>query len=701
MEEMKKSTIGKAFSRTFGRKSAPNASKASTTTTASPPSSPPSSPPVYPQSTAAAEPPQRHVTIDTHPATLNAAVHHNGLPNDNSQDGQNFLLSPDSISSPSLQPNPLEPAVPLNSEKTNAPPVHFAIGPHDKAEVGDGTLASLQTSNGAHTRQSTMMSTNSTTSREDGDVLSPVDGGTGLNPTDILLNRLMSYRAIVKNLQQYFTEIAMVEQGTSKAMQRASTLIYVPFRDGHQFVGQGGLQDVCIGVRDSARTRSDQHAAAARFIDETIVKNLRRLKQDIKARVKALKSDNSLYSMKVFKEREATQERIGQLARAIGLFEKVGYQAANMEKIQSDPYLIHLATLQFSFTALKRQLAKQVHEENVFSRAFKQTQEQIRNFEAHIIKEIKQILAAFAHHQIGHDSAGFSQSWAQTEVALQVLQEDTEWTHFVERYAAQLFPSELVDSNPEELDYPCKESPYIVPVKTAHLTRKSSVLKNWKDGFFVLTLAGWLHVFSSSKDLSTDTVPERSIYLPTAVLGPHSDPTQKQHVFSLDGKGMGGLLHRDAQTFTVRAHSREEMLEWWEEIAKRTQSALVTQQVSRANTIDRGTNSPELKSATIVHDPNVAVHQGPTPPYDLPNEKTEIPNTTAATHPAAPVPAGGAVATTAAAAPVVAPTTATTTVDNMDANAAAASGQPVLLTESVPARQQTPPLPSLSIHEVA
>ncbi|KAK3847009.1 MAG: hypothetical protein J3R72DRAFT_362747 [Linnemannia gamsii] len=371
----------------------------------------------------------------------------------------------------------------------------------------------------------------------------PVDGNYGLNPADILLNRLISYRAIVKNLQQYFTEIAMVEQGTSKAMQRASTLIYVPFRDGHQFVGQGGLQDVCIGVRDSAKTRGEQHAAAGRFVDETIVKNLRRLKQDIKGRVKALKSDASLYSSKVFKERELTQERIGQLAKAIGLFEKVatGYQP-DMEKSHSDPYLIHLA--------LKRQLAKQVHEENLFARALQQCQEQTRTFEAHIIKEIKQILAAFAQYQLGHASAGFSQSWAQTEMALQVLQEDTEWCHFLDRHKSHLFPSELVDANPEELDYPCKESPYVVPVKTAHLSRQSSVLKNWKDGFFVLTLAGWLHVFSSSKDLAADSVPERSIYLPTAVLGPHSDSAQKQHVFSLDGKGMGGILHRDAQTFT-------------------------------------------------------------------------------------------------------------------------------------------------------
>ncbi|KAG0364895.1 hypothetical protein BGX24_004411 [Mortierella sp. AD032] len=499
----------------------------------------------------------------------------------------------------------------------------------------------------------------------------------------------------------------MVEQGTSKAMQHASTLIYVPFRDGHQFVGQGGLQDVCIGVRDSAKTRGEQHAAAGRFVDETIVKNLRRLKQDIKGRVKALKSDASLYSSKVFKERELTQERIGQLAKAIGLFEKVaaGYQP-DMEKSHSDPYLIHLA--------LKRQLAKQVHEENLFARALQQCQEQTRTFEAHIIKEIKQILAAFAQYQLGHASAGFSQSWAQTEMALQVLQEDTEWCHFLDRHKSHLFPSELVDANPEELDYPCKENPYVVPVKTAHLSRQSSVLKNWKDGFFVLTLAGWLHVFSSSKDLAADSVPERSIYLPTAVLGPHSDSAQKQHVFSLDGKGMGGILHRDAQTFTVRAHSREEMLSWWDEVAKRTHSSLVTQTTNGANvgystsSVSRTssgllrTNSGKRTGTTSLELDNTnaananGIHQEPSPPYEHPNDKAEIPNTTAAAHTnTLPAANGGAVSTVAATAPVAASTTTTMTTT-------APENLPVLATndhttqylpEKVPLHQQHPILP--------
>jgi hypothetical protein len=165
------------------------------------------------------------------------------------------------------------------------------------------------------------------------------------------MDRLTAYRGVIKNLQQYFNERAMVEHEMAKAMHKVSTSMVLPFKDGEQqFLGKGGLQDVCVGLRESSQIQSEQHVAGARFVEETIVKNLRRLKQDVKARIKTLKSDANLYATRVFKEREATQDKIGQLAKAIGLHENsgsgsaggLGSHQAEMEKMQSDPYLIHL-----------------------------------------------------------------------------------------------------------------------------------------------------------------------------------------------------------------------------------------------------------------------------------------------------------------------------------------------------------------------
>ncbi|KAI8606713.1 hypothetical protein EDD21DRAFT_360239 [Dissophora ornata] len=495
MEEKKKSTFGKAFSRTFSRK----------TPAAAPPGA------VAPAAAPASAPAMAVDALPSKDAVTPASV----------PAGEASPLSPISIPSPEVAS--VTPPVSTDVSHATSP----AQVPHNDSPMSP-------TNHSMHPRDGTGLSNASTVSRQG---LAGEDG-EGLNPADILLNRLAAFRGVVKNLQKYFTEVAQVETGVSKALNKASGVIVVPFKDGQQFLGKGGLQDVCIGIRDSAKTRSDQHASSARFVEETIVKNLRRLKQDIKARVKTLKADSNLYSNKVFKEREATQEKIASLAKAIGLYDMSGQHQPDMEKMGSDPYVINLA--------LKRQLAKQVNEENLFARALKQCQEEIKTFEAHTVKELKQILASFSEYQATDD---FNQSWAPTQTALDALQEDSEWTNFLERHGHRLFPSDLVDTNPEDLAYPCKDSPYVIPVKTAHLSRKSSVLKSWKDEYFVLTLAGWLHIFGSA-DLDKDSVPEHSIFIPTATLGAHAEAGQKQHVFSLDGKGKGGLLHKDTQTVT-------------------------------------------------------------------------------------------------------------------------------------------------------
>ncbi|KAG0328963.1 hypothetical protein BGZ99_003827 [Dissophora globulifera] len=582
MENKKKNSLSKTLSRTFGRKTAPQSPPPSTAGNA-----------YLTDPDAAAK--KKHVAIDTRlntvaPApieevptsTTTTAV--GNVPLHSSEAVLPLTsLSPDAnvLSPESAGPSQLSSTVRFADQHTHTQQSN-AILNGDSAHIYDDNFANGTANNipdpispyinAMHQREGTGMSGSSTTSHQG---LSPVldDNPSrpegGLNPADILFHRLVAYHGIVKNLQQYFTEIALIENGIGKAMHKASTLIVVPFRDGHQFLGKGGLQDVCVGVRESSKVRSDQHASAARFIEETVIKNIRRLKQDIKNYMKSLRSDTTLYATRVFEERMITQERIGNLAKAIGLFEKVGGYQPDMERVQSDPYVINLT--------LRRQIARQVYEENSFARALKQCQDEIMTFEKRIINEIKQIMRIFSQHQIGHASAGFSQSWAPTEMALNVLQEDTEWNNFLSLNGNLLFPSDLVDADPEELDYPCKDSPYVQPLKTAQMSRQSTVLKNWKEGFFVLTMAGWLHVFSSADPID-DPVPERSIYLPTAVLGPHTDPGKKQHVFSLEGKGMGGLMHRSEQTFTVRANSREEMLGWWSELSKHANSTTFTQQ---------------------------------------------------------------------------------------------------------------------------
>lgn len=308
MDEKKKSTISKAFSRTFNRKSLQT-----------PPTSPSA---LHPQATkkqGATEPTKTPAPIDT---TSTNVVNANAIANAKVKSANGGPLSPNSLVSPpesagmSLVTSPIQFA---NEEKEKSP--------------RRSTM---------HGRDSTAMSNASTASRLGMSGSEDNNQDLGVNPADILLGRLVAYKTVIKNLQQYFAEIVVVESGVSKSMHKASTLIAVPFKDGTQFLGRGGLQDVCAGMRDSSKTRGEQHANAARFVEETIVKNLRRLKQDIKNKIKAFKSDANLYSTRLFKERELTQQRVGNLVKAIGLFAIAGGLHRDMEKLESDPYVINL-----------------------------------------------------------------------------------------------------------------------------------------------------------------------------------------------------------------------------------------------------------------------------------------------------------------------------------------------------------------------
>ncbi|KAF9436467.1 hypothetical protein BGZ76_003898 [Entomortierella beljakovae] len=584
MDTKRKSTLGRAFA-LFKSKSSSQTQPQPTDT----------SPANQDNNSSEITAPSKHVVIDTNPTNLQggkSTPSHDA--NEISDSCVNNMDSKTELSDQPISPGIHSPEVAYISSPESTGPSQFASSTHNTNDSQHNTNKisppGSPVFSSTHFRENTGM-TNQSSSTFQG-LSSSEDGGPegGINPADILLNRLAAYRLVVKNLQLYFTDIAQVEGSISKAMQKSSNMIVVPFKDGSQFLGKGGLQDVCTGVRESTKTRGDQHAAEARFVEETIVKRIRRLKQDIKGRIKSLKSDTDLYESKVFKEREATQELIGTLAKAVGLFENIGGHQSDMENAQSDPYLINIS--------LRRQLAKQVSEENLFARALQQCQEQIMMFEKHIINEVKQVLGSFAKYQMEHAGTGFTQSWAPTDLALNVLQEDTEWTNFLERNGHLLFPSELVDSDPDELDYPCKSSPFLIPVKTAHLSRQSSVLKNWKSGYFVITLSGWLHVFESA-DLLKDSVPERSIYIPTATLGPNSDNGHKQHVFSLDGKGMAGILHREAQKFTLRANSREEMLSWWEEISKRAHSTMFVQHGGGHSEASLSRTGSLMRSSTV------------------------------------------------------------------------------------------------------
>jgi hypothetical protein len=157
------------------------------------------------------------------------------------------------------------------------------------------------------------------------------------------------------------------------------------------------------------------------------------------------------------------------------------------------------------------------------------------------------------------------------------LMPDREWISFAAR-SDHLLDPETPLRNPDLIDYPGKNDPSVTPVWTGMLERKKRFTKSYKEGFYVLTPAGYLHEYSSS-DPTTATHPVWSLFLPACTLGPPSSAaTAKSHKFHIEGRKDGtsafgktpggrGLFHSASETaFTFRARSHEEMMEVWNDL---------------------------------------------------------------------------------------------------------------------------------------
>lgn len=101
------------------------------------------------------------------------------------------------------------------------------------------------------------------------DPLDDVAGPHELRPSDVLIERFQAWKRLVKNLIAYFEGIADIEvsssifhcsrrfdltcfrhrqSNTAKELTQLGGVIQVPFREGNQFLGEGGVQDIFYGV---------------------------------------------------------------------------------------------------------------------------------------------------------------------------------------------------------------------------------------------------------------------------------------------------------------------------------------------------------------------------------------------------------------------------------------------------------------------
>ncbi|KAF4570956.1 hypothetical protein EYR36_001775 [Pleurotus pulmonarius] len=446
---------------------------------------------------------------------------------------------------------------------SNVQPRFYSQQPHSRRSVStmnqETVSLSRATSVSRASKQGSTVSRNQSLIKKN---VAPHD----LRPSDVLIERFVAWKAIVKQLIAYFEGIADIHNNTARELIKLGAVIQVPFRAGNQFLGEGGLQDVYYNIRDKTRSIADQHANLGRTIDSSIVQHLQKLRAEIKAHVKNVQNDTGKLATSVAKERELSTKLVAELANSISSYKNSPLQVTS----KTDPYV--------SNQAVVRQLQKQVHEENLLQKSIIIMQQNSAHFEEGIVRALQSAWQTYDEWQ-GRMTSQIADIHTRLSENFGSLAPDREWISFSAR-SDHLLDPETPLRNPDTIVYPCKDDPIIIPVHTGILERKKRYTRTYRESFYVLTAAGFLHEYGSSDPATIGgQSPIFSLFLPACTLGPPSSSGAKSHKFHIEGRkdGMGAIktgslrekMHigsRSAYAWSFRARSREDMMEWWNDI---------------------------------------------------------------------------------------------------------------------------------------
>lgn len=214
-----------------------------------------------------------------------------------------------------------------------------------------------------------------------------------------------------------------------------------------------------------------------------------------------------------------------------------------------------------------------MHEENALQKSIVIMQQNSAHFEEGIVRAIQSAWQTFDEWQSRMNNS-VQDVWRGLSVQMASLAPDREWIAFSAR-SDHLIDPDTPLRNPDTIQYPSKEDPSVIPVHMGHLERKKRFTRTYREAYYVLTPAGYLHEYASS-DPKAKPSPVFSLFLPACTLGPPSSPrgTNKSHKFHIEGRKDGtGTLHgslrlpgKSQTAYTFRARSHEDMMEWWNDI---------------------------------------------------------------------------------------------------------------------------------------
>ncbi|KAI9355958.1 hypothetical protein DFJ73DRAFT_824090 [Zopfochytrium polystomum] len=439
---------------------------------------------------------------------------------------------------------------------------------------------------------STYSGTGSSTSSLD-EVASPVatseelvSAGLALDPADVLTDRARGWRSLINTLYSHFDSIADAEKALAKSYRNVATEWNTPSGARDLAFGEkSAIRSVTRLLHDESDRLASQHQAISHSLASQTVASLAAIKKEVKKKLDALEDEQKRRNKERLKDRDAMQKAKENLQKALSFARKNGAD----HNRYGDPWLANLEVKR------KLAIAKAKHEARTV--ALVDVKRDFSIFESNVIREVRQALNGVASLKEIQEHRSFLAG--EIKKTLDALEADKEWKLFCDaRLDATGGPAMFEDN-----DYEGAKDELVQVRKEGSLQRRGKgLVKSYKEYYYFLTAAGYLHEFKQRPSLVRDEKvdPDDSIFMGDCTLEPYKAEDRKPEEFILTEKNeQGKMFQRSSKTFKFLGASMSETKEWHEAISVAAKTTLGVVATGTSSTLGRSSTKVNSVSETV------------------------------------------------------------------------------------------------------
>lgn len=315
------------------------------------------------------------------------------------------------------------------------------------------------------------------------------------------------------------------------------------------------------------------YAGSGRDLEDNLLPILDRLLIEIKNKMQDLERAPSQISRALKKARQATKKHIALLGRKTH-----SYDVAAHKKIErlDDPYLAR--------RGVDKRLSEQVEMENTERQDILKMQDSFLWFEMHVLHTVQATLAKLFQHVDGRlDRQKIL--YGDILCTAQLIRPDMEWNEFIKRNnRTTLLDPDSLPRVSTSIKFPNMDHEATKPLikGTLKCLSRSGTTNDY--GYYVVTLAGYLHEFeNNSVELFSYPVSRLSLYLPDCTVKQIDPFTFSVKGVDVSGGKIGSTIHAKFE-YKFRIQTSSGAYEWCTTIQRAVQALNASKlQLAKAN----------------------------------------------------------------------------------------------------------------------